>query len=249
MDRNYWEKIAPAYNEEIFDVLQHDESKVIVSAIKKLASKKKTVIDMGCAVGKWLPILSPLFKKVVAVDISAKNLAIAKATFPDLKNVTFKRADMSHPRLPMKAVELVICINAILTGDGKKRTIFFRTLSKCVKKNGHLILVVPSLESSMYTSIIRDKWKIDREIQEKISLRTAMQKWNHLQQGNVFIDGVATKHYVKEELILLLSREGFVMDTIKKVEYNWRTEFHKPPRWLKAPYPWDWMVVAKKIKP
>ena len=70
MDRTYWEKIAPDYNEEIFDVLKNDRKGVIVSAIKKAASKNKTVIDIGCAIGKWLPILSPLFKKVYAVDIS-----------------------------------------------------------------------------------------------------------------------------------------------------------------------------------
>ncbi|HEU5167843.1 MAG TPA: methyltransferase domain-containing protein, partial [Chitinophagaceae bacterium] len=74
MDRTYWEKIAPDYNEEIFDVLRNDSKGVIIAVIKKLASKNKTVIDIGCAIGKWLPILSPPFKKVYAVDISAENL-------------------------------------------------------------------------------------------------------------------------------------------------------------------------------
>ena len=27
MDKNYWEKIAIAYNDEIFDVLHHDKKK------------------------------------------------------------------------------------------------------------------------------------------------------------------------------------------------------------------------------
>ena len=78
MDRTYWEKIAPDYNEEIFDVLKNDRKGLIVSAIKKLSSKKKTIIDIGCAIGKWIPLLSPLFKKVYAVDISRENLEIAK---------------------------------------------------------------------------------------------------------------------------------------------------------------------------
>ena len=59
MDRTYWEKIAPDYNEEIFDVLRNDSKAVIVSALKKVASKNKTVIDIGCAIGKWLPVLYP----------------------------------------------------------------------------------------------------------------------------------------------------------------------------------------------
>jgi 2-polyprenyl-3-methyl-5-hydroxy-6-metoxy-1,4-benzoquinol methylase len=78
MDRKYWEKIAPDYNEEIFDVLHNDKKSVIRSVIKSVAAPSKTVIDIGCAVGKWLPVLAPAFKKVTAVDISYKNLVIAQ---------------------------------------------------------------------------------------------------------------------------------------------------------------------------
>ena len=49
MDRKYWEKIAPDYNEEIFDVLKNDRKALIRSAIKEVASPSKTVIDIGCA--------------------------------------------------------------------------------------------------------------------------------------------------------------------------------------------------------
>ena len=80
MDRKYWEKIAPEYNNEIFDVLNNDRKGIILSAIKKVAAKNKTVIDIGCAIGKWLPVLSPIFKKVFAIDISKENLEIAKKT-------------------------------------------------------------------------------------------------------------------------------------------------------------------------
>ena len=247
MDRNYWEKIASSYNVEIFDVLHHDKSRVIVSAIKKISSKKKTVIDIGCAVGKWIPVLSPIFKKVISVDISEKNIQIAKKDHQQYKNVEYRRTDMSDQRAKIAVADVAVCINAILTGDSRKRIIFFHALAKCLKKAGHLVLVVPSLESTMYSNIIRTRWKIDKDTEEKISSRKALQKWDHIKQGNVFIDGVATKHYLKEELFLLLSQEKFQIEEIKKVEYDWETEFNVPPKWLKEPYPWDWMVLAKKL--
>jgi 2-polyprenyl-3-methyl-5-hydroxy-6-metoxy-1,4-benzoquinol methylase len=248
MDRSYWEKIAPSYNEEIFDVLHHDKSGVIVSTIKGYRSKNKSVIDIGCAVGKWIPVLSPLFKKVIAVDISKKNIELAKKNCTNFKNVEYGRVDMTNPRLQVGSCDFAICINAILTGTLKKRIIFFHSLAKCLKKGGWLILVVPSLESFLYTSIIRERWKVDKGTEEKnISPKKALQKLKNFKQGNADIDGVPTKHYLKEELILLLAREGFQIETIKKVEYNWKTEFNRPPRWLHKPYPWDWMVVAKKI--
>lgn len=249
MDRNYWEKIAPSYNEDIFDVLHNDKKELIRSVIKKYSSKNKTVLDIGCAVGKWIPVLAPLFKKVYALDISSKNLQIARQKHLPLKNVEYIHADMSDAKTKIPQCNFAICINAILTGSLKDRSVFFRSLPRCLKKGGHMVLTVPSLESSMLARIISNQFDIDEDIlNKKMSGKTALKKWNHLNSGNVDIDNVPTKHYLKEELILLLTKEGFRVRNIKKIEYEWTTEFNDPPRWLKDPYPWDWMVLAQKIK-
>ena len=247
MDRKYWEKIAPDYNEEIFDVLKNDRKGLIVSAIKTVASGSKTAIDIGCAIGKWLPVLSPIFKKVHAVDISAENLDIAKKLYPKLSNVKYDRIDMSSPTAKMPLCDVGICINAILTDSLKKRNVFFTNLKKCIKKNGHLILVIPSLESSMLTSIIRQRWNPDKDANGAIKKNKSSFQLKNILQGNAEIDNVPTKHYLKEELQLLLANEGFKTGVFQKIEYDWNTEFLKPPSWLTEPKPWDWMVVAKKL--
>ena len=71
-------------------------------------------------------------------------------------------------------------------------------------------------------------------------------KWNQIRQGNADIDDVPHKHYLKEELQLLLNDAGFTAEDFQKIEYNWDTEFIRPPKWLKEPKPWDWMVVWRK---
>lgn len=247
MDRKYWEKIAPDYNEEIFDVLKNDSKGLIVSAIKAVASGNKTAIDIGCAIGKWLPVLSPVFKKVYAVDISAENLDIAKKLYPKLSNVQYDRIDMSSPNAKMPVCDVGICINAILTDSLKKRNVFFTNLKKCIKKNGHLILVIPSLESSMLTSIIRQRWNPDKDAIGAIKKNKSSFQLKNILQGNAEIDNVPTKHYLKEELQILLANEGFKTGDFQKIEYDWNTEFLKPPKWLTEPKPWDWMVVAKRL--
>jgi SAM-dependent methyltransferase len=246
MKRSYWEKIAPSYSDEIFDVLANDKKKIILSAIEKISSRSKTVMDIGCAIGKWLPVLSPLFKKVYAVDISAKNLEIARQLHPGLNNVEYIRVDMSGKK-KLPACDAAICINAILTSSIKDRTVFFRSLPACLKKKGQLILTIPSLESWLLTSIIANQWKIDRNLLNvELSPQKAKSKWQHIRQGNADIDNVPTKHYLKEELQLLLTRENLIPEEIHKIEYKWDTEFLKAPKWLKDPKPWDWMVVARK---
>ncbi len=249
MNKNYWEKIAPSYNEEIFDVLQNDKKKLIISALKRHAGNNKTVIDIGCAVGKWIPVLSPLFKKVYALDISSKNIEIAKRNNALFRNVTYLNADISQNKTVIPRCDVALCINAILTSSSKKRISFFRSLPQCLKKGGHLILTVPSLESAMLAKAINNQFRIDKTLLAKRSSPAkAVKELNHLFQGNIEIDHVPTKHYLKEELLYLLKNEGFTVKSFKKIEYGWDTEFISPPHWLKDPYPWDWLVIAQKIK-
>ncbi|UAY52452.1 class I SAM-dependent methyltransferase [Ferruginibacter albus] len=247
MDRKYWETIAPNYEEEIFDVLRNDTSGLIVSAIEQAASREKSVIDIGCAVGKWIPLLASSFKHVIAVDISATNLQIAKEKYPQFTNVDYVRSDMSADELSVTPCDVAICINAILTDSLKKRINFFQSLSISINKEGILILVVPSLESKLYTNIIANRWNVDGDHDEKIeSSKKAFELANNIKQGVTDIDNVPTKHYLKEELQLLLSLEGFTVERVEKINYTWKTEFNNPPKWLQEPYPWDWMCVAKK---
>ena len=247
MDRKYWETIAPKYDDEIFDVLQNDVSGSIVAAIEQMAAPDKTVMDIGCAVGKWIPILAPKFKHVIAADISAKNLDIAKERYPEYNNVEYHRMDMSANDLTVMPCDVAVCINAILTHSLEKRINFFQSLSICLNKNGQLVLVVPSLESKLYTNIIADRWNVDDADNDKApALKEALQKIKNINQGVTDIDNVPTKHYLREELQFLLTREGFEVTLIKKINYPWTTEFDNPPEWLAEPYPWDWLCTATK---
>jgi SAM-dependent methyltransferase len=247
MDRNYWERIAPNYNEEIFDVLKNDTSGKIVAAIEQVASKKKTVYDMGCAVGKWVPLLATAFKRVIATDISAINLAIAKEKCSAYTNVVYQRKDMSAANCTVTPCQVAVCINAILTDELKKRIHFFKALNRGLVKGGHLILVVPSLESKLFANIIANRWNVDGDKKDIIKSATkAKAVAQNIKQGVTDIDNVPTKHYLREELDLLLTLEGFKVTRIEKINYTWQTEFHKPPQWLTQPQPWDWMCVAQK---
>lgn len=187
------------------------------------------------------------FKKVLAVDISAENLRIAKNNFPQLQNVAYERADMSKPTVPFRRFDVALCVNAILTDSLKKRNNFFHNIHRSLKKQGHLVLVVPALESWLLTRIIQHQWQIDKKLfRSRISAPLARKRYAGIQQGNVEIDDVTTKHYLREELELLLQRQGFTVLQRRKINYDWRTEFIKPPAWLKEPQPWDWMILAQK---
>jgi 2-polyprenyl-3-methyl-5-hydroxy-6-metoxy-1,4-benzoquinol methylase len=247
MEKSYWEKMAPKYETEIFDVLKNDASGKIVKSILSFAGKKKSIIDIGCAVGKWMPVLAPNFEKVQAVDISDKNLKIAAQKYKQFDNISYERVDMSASAVRKQKYDAAICINAILTAHLKKRNLFFKHMASFIKKGGDLVLVVPSLESKLYSHIIANKFNVDDAKNDKAPTgKRAITQIRYIKDGVTDIDDVPTKHFLKEELDLLLTLEGFKVLEIEKIKYNWNTEFHKPPTWLKNPKPWDWLVVAKK---
>lgn len=247
MKRAYWENMAASYHDEIFDVRAHDKKGLIYSAIQANAGPDKTVADIGCAIGKWLPLLSPLFKKVIALDISQKNLDIARTLHPQLTNIAYVRADMSGKSRQGLRADFALCINAILTPDQKDRDRFFASLGDSVKRGGRIVITVPSLESHLLTSVLQKQFGIDKRwFPDEKNGREALRKWNQLRRGNADIDEVPHKHYLREELALLLRLNGWETEQIEKLEYPWTTEFHHPPDWLKEPGPWDWMVVGRK---
>jgi hypothetical protein len=155
---------------------------------------------------------------------------------------------MSASKNKLPRCDFGICINAILTASAKDRKNFFNSLSSCIKKGGSVIITVPSLESWLLTNIVQQEWKIDRHLfpAEKNG-KKALRKWQNIRRGNADIDQVPHKHYLEEELELLLSLAGFKAVEFRKIEYDWSTEFHKAPRWLKHPRPWDWMVEARRV--
>jgi len=107
-----------------------------------------------------------------------------------------------------------------------------------------LVLVVPSLESALYSEHVLDYWdETDRKMGKKVPKE---KKQGNPFEGTMLLDTTPTKHYLKEELHFMLQNSGFEIEEVNKIEYTWATEFTNPPKWLKAPYPWDWLVVAKR---
>lgn len=247
MDKTYWDRISPDYDSEIFDVLKSDKSGIIKSWLTGVASKRKTIGDVGCGIGKWLTLLSENFKEVTALDISPYNLIHCQKKYKGLQNVSYSAVDMSKTMKKFFEFDVILCVNAILTENLSRRTIFFNNLFKNLNRNGTLILVVPSLESALYSGFVLENYnRKNGFVVKRTSVANCKDEYSKFKQGIVNIDKVPTKHYLREELIVTLSESGFKEIRIDKVQYSWNTEIDKAPKSLKAPYPWDWVVMATK---
>jgi SAM-dependent methyltransferase len=250
MNRAYWDDLADDYDQQIFSVLQSDNDGQIAACIAKHASPTKTAADLGCGPGQITPLLAQNFSRVHACDISRGLLQSARERCADHGNVDFHRYDLSGSKAPpFEPVDFVLCVNVLLTADLETRERLWERVTSVVDYGGTLLLVVPSLESALYTNFrrldshVRAGASGDQAISESLPRDGNVPQ---LEQGVRGIDGVETKHFLREEIIVQLADRSLQVAEITKITYDWTTEFAEPPDWLGPPHPWNWLVIANR---
>lgn len=243
--RAHWNKIGSSYQNEIFDVFKSDRNQLLSRILKKYANPEHTAIDFGCGVGRAFEYLGPAFKSVLALDISDNLLDIARTS--GYKNISFKQHDLTKP---LKAsADFGFCCNVIMLPEVDRNRVMFRNIRKSIRPGGHAVIVVPSLESFFYSAWQLIEWyKTEGTAPDNIDaseLAGFKGTKADLIQGIVRIDDVKTKHYAQPELEVLLRDCDFTKVVVNKLEYDWTTEFTSPPKWMKDPYPWDWIIEVE----
>lgn len=246
MNERDWDHVAETFETEIFNVPANDKKGHIVHWVNELAGPGRIATDLGCGVGRTLPILAERYEMVYAVDVSGQCLEVASRKCSGHSNIEYVHADLSTDRNGYPAADVVLCINTLLNASLEIRASLVERTCRSVRRGGHLLLVVPSLNSALLTAYRHLQWNLRAGMNPKEAQRKAALNGEGLEHGTVYIDNVPTKHYLKEELEALLAEKGFNVIAMEKLEYPWNTEFDDPPRWMKAPYPWDWFVVAQR---
>jgi SAM-dependent methyltransferase len=220
-EERHWNRIAHSYDNEIFDVFKSDKNKKLPEYFKKYQNSDHAAIDLGCGIGKAFPYLSPAFKK-----------------------------DLTDPELKLPSADFGFCCNVLLLPQQEKNFQIIRNAHRALRKKGSAVFVVPSLDSMMFYAWRLIDWNRKEGVEaadipdSEFSYFSGSKR--DLFQGLIRIDGVTTKHYSHPELEVIFRDAGFKVQTIDRIEYEWTTEFAEPPEWLKAPYPWDWLIEVSK---
>jgi SAM-dependent methyltransferase len=245
----HWNNIAGKYDDEVFDVFKSDKNQTLTKYFNKHANRAHIATDFGCGIGKAFEYLSPAFRHVTAMDISAECIAIAKSR--GYSNITYKRADLTRQNLKLEPANFGLCCNVAILPDPEMNRAILKTVSRGLAKNGAAIFVVPSMESILYSSWRLVEWYKKEGVQPHEVPGHELNYYNgrttDIIQGVMKINGVATKHYSQPELQVIFRDAGLSITALEKLEYSWETEFDSPPSWLQDPYPWDWMIEAVKV--
>ena len=250
-DALHWNNIAENYDKEIFNVFKNDKKHKLKKYLSKYANKKNIAIDFGCGVGKALPLLSPLFKGIIAVDVSKKCIAIAQSS--PHKNVTFKQADLAGRKIDVPSVDFAFCCNVAMSDNVRRNLRIIRNVLTALNKGGAALFVLPSYESASMSMLSLMHWyekegtPLSKIPVDELALIRPRSK-RHMRDGILMIDNVPTKHYTAAELYALFNDGTYRMEKLDRVEYSWETEFNSPPSWMQEPYPWDWVVEVKRMR-
>ncbi len=248
MKSDYWDALAPSFEEDVFDPVASDRGGVILSAMRRAASKKARAADLGCGVGRSIPELSRYFGEVVGVDHSADCLNVARRDHEWLGNVRFLQRDLTRKGQAVAPAEVVVCINVALIPDYEKRRNLIENVADSVQPGGKLLLVVPALESYLLSMHRLTMWNMEDHNSYRHAAAAASEEYCFtapaIRDGVVGAGEEPTKHYTREELEILLESVGHRTVSIEKAEYGWDTEFDDPPESMGAPYPWDWFAVS-----
>lgn len=244
MNRAYWDQVAEDYESEVLSVFDHDVGGLVKASILAAGSRAEDACaaDLGCGVGKFVPLLAEVFGTVEACDLSKQALQRARSRCCTLPNVRFRQLDLVSDPVPFAPVDFVLCVNVLLMASLDQNLRAWRTVTNQVKEAGQLLLVVPSLESI----------HLERYRTVEASLRTGDSCFEALGQslpraataldlhaGVHTLDGLPTRHYLKEELEAMLVDHGFGVETVRKLSY--RAGPHGEPQ-----SSWDWMALATR---
>lgn len=249
MKASEWDALAPEFDEDVFDPTGTDLRGAVPRALRTVG-RVDLAVDFGCGIGRLLPSLVRRADRVVGLDFAQALLDRAHDRLAGAPNVELRRADLSRPLRSPRGAGLVCCVNVLLSPDARVRRGIGRNLRNALAEGGHLLLVVPSLESAMWVNdrLIaaneRDGARGARALRGGIG--TDARSARDLLRGVVDQGSARTKHYLREECIVELRALGLEPVREDRVEYPWDAYLDHAPRWLGEPLPWDWLFLARR---
>jgi len=247
MDRDYWNQGIRDYDEEVQDTLAADRGGVILRRLQRYAGPDRLAADFGCGVGNYVSALASRFKHVYAIDFASRLLKTARERCRQ-SNVQWMVGDLATADFRMRRAHFGLCQNVLISPEPAKRRSILENIRRHIVQGGHLMVLVPSTESAIYLGQMQVEWNRQKGLEGRHLTRDFEAPRSKLELVNGLFgrDGVPTKHYLREEAVRMLEDKGLEPLSVDKVEYDWELDLPGAPAWMRDPYPWDWLLVARK---
>jgi SAM-dependent methyltransferase len=245
MDEKYWD----TFEDDCLNVFRHDTRGLLREILRSYVLEDDVVGDFGCGTGRAIPLLAGLAEYVYAVDLSQRNLDLAQRNCEATRNVEFSRCDLVKGRPRTPDLDALLAVNVLILADRSQRHAILANMRKSLEPGGHLVLVVPSLESQLwsYQNLLEHETHqgSTRNKAVKVANRVAAEELSSIAEGIVCLSGTDTKFYLGPEIDVVLADHGFDVIERRAIEYGWEEEL-LTESWHRRPGPWHWIVVARR---
>src|SRR3989338_2271331 len=104
--------------------------------------KNKIVLDLGCGTGRFSKIFATASKKYFALDISEKQLKLAKRNTKNIKKITFIESTAEKVPLPDHSVDVVFSswVISVIQGRRNKKRVL-KEIKRVLSKNGRVFII------------------------------------------------------------------------------------------------------------
>jgi len=139
----FWDKLSDFYekqNREMTPVMK----KTVENTAKYLKNEDR-VLEVGCGNATMTCELAGKVKEIIATDISAGMLEIAKKKKEEknIKNIRFIQTDTFSQRFKPESFDIVICFNVLLYITNREG--FLKRIHELLKPGGLFISVTPCI--------------------------------------------------------------------------------------------------------
>ena len=240
MNERDWDKVAGTWDEHIMSSLEENTNGSIAALIAEIATSHRSILDYGCGVGRYLPLLSSRFERVTGVDYSARCVEQARALTRTLPNVSLHTVRQFGGQ--RGTFEAVLLANVLLHARAAVRERILDLALARLRPGGTLLLLLPAVESVHLSEAVRL-----RHTRRRRSAYSRPQSRGGFDPGLIAIHGQATKHYSAEEIPLLLQARKLGLKQLARAEYSWDSESFDGLDQRLAARPWDWLVSATRL--
>ncbi|HWA04390.1 MAG TPA: class I SAM-dependent methyltransferase [Rhizomicrobium sp.] len=233
MKQAYWNRLADDFATDVCDITREESDDLVRHHVAMARTRRKhpVLIDLGCGVGTFIERYGRRFSNVIGVEFAPRIIAHAARRCAGVENVTWKTMDIPRAAKELEGcADLTVCMNVITSASAAKRAALWSSLAQVTRKEGHALVVVPSLESEWFV---------------RTMMRGALDAIRP--GGLVKRDDAWQKHYERAELDRVFSGCGFALRRVDRAYYPWGIEGLRETAARRAKRPWDWMCLARRL--
>ncbi len=229
MSQQGWNRLAAEFENSVCDITASSGDAIAKLVALAKPTRRQTLVDAGCGIGTFVERFGDRFGKIIAFDFAAAMVKRAHKRCDDFKNAEWHALPLENAGEKFGPVaHLAVCLNVITSPRDSLRLRQWDSLAQLVRPGGHLLVVVPSLESARYVA------ELDSEaFHGSVDLESELIRRNDTEQ----------KHYSRQELRRTVAERDFDVISLRRIHYPWEDDGMELSE---SKSPWDWACLACK---